>query len=159
MKHRTLTEAWNATWPKLSCFYLYLFIYFLFLFSFFFVWGGGINFVNLCFEFAFTLFSSSKRLYKSIQSLCLEFDCHQRLAFSSVTEPRIIVWMRPANLRRHQMESFPHYWPFVRGFSPVTGEFPSQRPVTRSFDAFLDLRLNKRLSKQWWSWLCETPSR
>ena len=28
-----------------------------------------------------------------------------------------------------------------------TGEFPSQRPVTRSFDAFFDLRLNKRFSK------------
>ena len=27
------------------------------------------------------------------------------------------------------------------------GEFPTQRPVTRSFDVFFDLRLNKRLSK------------
>ena len=26
------------------------------------------------------------------------------------------------------------------GNSPVTGEFPSQRPVTRSFDVFFDLR-------------------
>ena len=38
------------------------------------------------------------------------------------------------------------------------GEFPTQRPVTRSFDVFLDLRLNKRLSKQWWGWWFETPS-
>ena len=33
------------------------------------------------------------------------------------------------------------------------GEFPTQRPVTRCFDVFCDLRLNKRLSKQprgWW---------
>ena len=32
-------------------------------------------------------------------------------------------------------------------------EFPTQRPVTRSFGVFFDLRLNKRLSKQprcWW---------
>ena len=29
----------------------------------------------------------------------------------------------------------------------LTGEFPSQRPVTRSFDVFFDLCLNKRLSK------------
>ena len=29
-----------------------------------------------------------------------------------------------------------------------TGEFPSQRPVTRSFDVFFDLHLNKRLDKQ-----------
>ena len=28
------------------------------------------------------------------------------------------------------------------------GEVHSQRPVTRSFDAFFDLRLNKRLSKR-----------
>ena len=38
------------------------------------------------------------------------------------------------------------------------GEFPKQRPVTRSFDVFFDLRLNKRLSKQWWGCWFETPS-
>ena len=38
------------------------------------------------------------------------------------------------------------------------GEFPTQRPVTRSFDVFFDLHLNKRLSKQWWCWWFETPS-
>ena len=44
------------------------------------------------------------------------------------------------------------------GNSPVHGEFPAQRPVTRSFDVFLDLRLNKRLSKQSWGWWFETLS-
>ena len=39
------------------------------------------------------------------------------------------------------------------------GEFPTQRPVTRSFDVFLDLRLNKRLNKQSWGWWFETLSR
>ena len=34
------------------------------------------------------------------------------------------------------------------GNSPVTGEFPAQRPVTRSFDVFFYLDLNKRLNKQ-----------
>ena len=38
------------------------------------------------------------------------------------------------------------------------GEFPTQRPVTRSFDVYFDLRLNKRLSKQPWSWWFETLS-
>ena len=33
------------------------------------------------------------------------------------------------------------------GESIGPGEFPAQRPVTRSFDVFFDLRLNKRLSK------------
>ena len=37
-------------------------------------------------------------------------------------------------------------------------EFPTQRPVTRTFDVFFDLRLNKRLSKQPWGWWFETPS-
>ena len=38
------------------------------------------------------------------------------------------------------------------------GEFPTQRPVTRSFDVFFDLRLNKRLSKHSWGWWFETLS-
>ena len=42
--------------------------------------------------------------------------------------------------------------------SPVPGEFPTQRPVTRSFDILFDLRLNKRLSKQSWGWWLETLS-
>ena len=44
------------------------------------------------------------------------------------------------------------------GNSPVPGEFRTQRPMTRSFDVFFDLRLNKRLSKQWWGWWFETLS-
>ena len=44
------------------------------------------------------------------------------------------------------------------GNSPVSGEFPAQRPVTRSFDIFFDLRLNKRLSKQSLGWWFETLS-
>ena len=35
----------------------------------------------------------------------------------------------------------------------------TQTPVTRSFDTFFDLRLNKRLSKHSWGWRFETPSR
>ena len=34
------------------------------------------------------------------------------------------------------------------GEFPGPGEFPTQRPVTQSFDIFFDLRLNERLSKQ-----------
>ena len=43
--------------------------------------------------------------------------------------------------------------------SPVTGEFPAQRPVTRSFDDFFHLHLNEWLSKHWWDWWYKTPSR
>ena len=60
---------------------------------------------------------------------------------------------------RHQMETFSTLLALCAGKLPVTGEFPSQRTVTRSFDVFFDLRLNKRLSKQWWGWWIETPLR
>ena len=59
---------------------------------------------------------------------------------------------------RHQMETFSALLALCAGNSPVPGEFPAQRPVTRSFDVFFDLRLNKPLSKQWWGWWFETLS-
>ena len=46
------------------------------------------------------------------------------------------------------METFPALLALYAGDSPVTGEFPSQRPVTQSFDVSFDLCLNKRWSKQ-----------
>ena len=54
-------------------------------------------------------------------------------------------------------EHFPRYWPFVRGIhrSPVKSP---QRPVTRSFDVFFNLRLNNQLSKQSCGGWLETPS-
>ena len=66
--------------------------------------------------------------------------------------PRLWPW------RRHQMETFSALLAICVGNSPVTGEFPSQRPVTRSFDGFFDLRLNKRLSKRPRRRWFETPS-
>ena len=59
----------------------------------------------------------------------------------------------------HQLETFSTQLAIFAGSSPVTGEFPTQRPVTRSFDVFFDLHLNKRLSKQLWGWWFETPLR
>ena len=60
---------------------------------------------------------------------------------------------------RHQMETFSALLALCAGNSPVTDEFPAQRPVTRSFDVFFDLRLNIRMSKQQGGWWFETPSR
>ena len=60
---------------------------------------------------------------------------------------------------RHQMETLYALLALCAGNSPVTSEFPSQRPVTRSFGVFFDLRLNKRLSKQSWGRWFETPWR
>ena len=60
---------------------------------------------------------------------------------------------------RNQMETFSALLTLCAGNSPVTDEFPAQRPVTRSYDVFCDLCLNKRLSKQSWGWWFETPPR
>ena len=60
---------------------------------------------------------------------------------------------------RHQMETFSALLAICAGNSPVPGEFPTQRPVTRSFDIYFDLSPNKQLSKQLWGWWFETQSR
>ena len=59
---------------------------------------------------------------------------------------------------RHQMEIFSALLALYAGNSPVPGEFPTQRPVTRSFDVYFDLRPNRRLSKQSRGWWFETAS-
>ena len=59
---------------------------------------------------------------------------------------------------RYQMETFSALLAPCAGNSLVTGEFPAQKPVMRSFDVFFDLSLNKRLNKQSWGWWFETPS-
>ena len=58
----------------------------------------------------------------------------------------------------HQMETFSALLAICAGNSPVPGEFPTQRLVTRSFDVYFDLHPNKRLSKQSWGWWFETLS-
>ena len=56
------------------------------------------------------------------------------------------------------METFSALLSLSEGNSPATGEFPSQSPVTQSFDVFYDLHLNKRLSKRSRRRWSETPS-
>ena len=56
------------------------------------------------------------------------------------------------------METFSALLPICVGNSPVPGEFPTQRPVTRGFDVFFDPCLNKRLRKQSRGWWFETLS-
>ena len=64
--------------------------------------------------------------------------------------PRFTWW-------RHQMETFSDSLAICGGNSPATGEFPAQRPVTRSFNVFFDLRLNTWLSKLLQGWWFDTP--
>ena len=66
---------------------------------------------------------------------------------------RIMSW------RGHQMETFSVLLALCAGNSPVPDKFPTHRPVTRSFDVFFEVCLNKRLSKQSRGWWFETLSR
>ena len=59
---------------------------------------------------------------------------------------------------RHQMEPFSALLALCAGNSQGPVNSPHKGPVTRSFDVFFDLRLNKRLSKQPWGWWFKTPS-
>ena len=68
---------------------------------------------------------------------------HSRARYLSVHHDDVIRW-----------KHFPRYWPFVRA---IHRWIPAQRPETRSFDVFFDIRLNKRLSKQSWGWWFDTP--
>ena len=52
------------------------------------------------------------------------------------------LWLNTKSWWRHQIETFPRYWPFAREIHN------SQSPVTRSVSVFFDLRLNKRLCIQ-----------
>ena len=61
--------------------------------------------------------------------------------------------------RWHQMETFSALLALWEGNSPVTGEFPSQRPVTLTFGGLFALRLKKRLSEQSKRRWLETSSR
>ena len=65
----------------------------------------------------------------------------------------------PETRCRHQMETFSALLTICVGNPSVTGGFPSQRPVTRSFDVSFELCLNKWLSKQWRRRWFKTPSR
>ena len=68
-------------------------------------------------------------------------------------------WRKKSAWWRHQMETFSALLALCEGNPPVTGGFPSQRSVTRSFDDFFHLRLNKWSSKQSRRRWFETPLR
>ena len=67
-------------------------------------------------------------------------------------------WVNFYNTPHDDVIKWKHFPRYCAGNSPVPGEFAAQRPVTQSFDAFFDLRLNKRLSKQSLGWWFETLS-
>ena len=76
--------------------------------------------------------------------------CNGRSDYATVMANmgKLIIWISQNNKMWHDIVVY-----------EFIGEFPSQRPVTRSFDVFFDLRLNKRLSTQSRRRWFEMPSR
>ena len=88
----------------------------------------------------------------------IDFCCHvpQHQTKKSLKLVPLLDWCLDA-WWCHQMETFSVLLALCVGNSPGTGEFPSQRPVTWSFEVFFGLRLNEWLSKQSWGWWFEMP--
>ena len=84
--------------------------------------------------------------------LILQFMCHEHVR-DGIRTRYVYPWWR------HRMETFSALLAICATNSPLTGEFPAQRPVTRRFDVFFDLCLNEGVSKQSWGWWIETSSR
>ena len=89
--------------------------------------------------------------HKIIMSAFVQVMVYHRTVTNDNTVYRRTWW-------RHQMETFSALLAICAENSPVPGEFPAQRPMTRSFEVFFDLRLNKRLSKHSWGWWFEALS-
>ena len=95
----------------------------------------------LCYQCSHTVCRGAKINGLSLLTMHHEWNWHAIVQSSPTyvhTHDDVIKW-----------KHFPRNWPFVRGI---------HRPMTRSFDVFFDLRLNKRLSKRSWSWLFQTQS-
>ena len=103
----------------------------------------GSSFVVLCRVLVMVDLSISFRI--ASQNLEQSYNCPS-------ANQATIKYMRISSITwwRHQMETLSALLALCAGNSPVPGEFPTQRPVTRNFDVFFDLCPNKRLSKQWW---------
>ena len=92
----------------------------------------------------------------NVERLCF-LNWQPEYAVEQTVELPWCSWNITVTWWHHQMETFSALLAICAGNSPVTGEFPAQRPVARNFDVFFDLWLNNRLSTQSWGCWFETP--
>ena len=110
--------------------------------------------INSCYDYSQHHYQIGRGSPTSLHQHCAHRPWHSPLRTNrAVIAEEICTWWR------HQMETFSALLAICARNSPVPGEFPAQRPVTRSFDVCFYLRLNKRLSKQSRGWWFETQSR
>ena len=82
----------------------------------------------------------------TVKQRMIKIHFNARATFNSVCASTKTAPTIPAYLANSSQN--PHDDVIKCKYIPVTGEFPAQRPVKRSFDVFLDLRLNRRFSKR-----------
>ena len=82
-------------------------------------------------------------------SVKITYGKNNDLRFHIVVVSFIDAYMIETTWWRHQMETFSALLALCAGNSSFTGEFPTQRPATRSFEVSFDVRLNQHLSNQW----------
>ena len=88
-------------------------------------------------QFPSNVQSENKLAFFAVERLHAEYDLDMPLPGP------VITWCGEAWWR--QMKTFSVQLALCTGNLPVTGEFPSYKPVTRRFDAFADLCLKKLL--------------
>ena len=83
-----------------------------------------------------------KLIWNPLESMCKRF--HKNVA-KIMMYPNLLQMLakrRDRKLKKKRLyhddaikwKHFPRYWPFVPGIHLSPGEFPAQRPLTRSFD-------------------------
>ena len=118
--------------------------------------------INICFSFKSMNCQYNNRIHLPPKRFCC-FQCrfHNITHTGASTAGELMsddTWHRIVTMASSNGNIFHVIGPLC-GTSPVTVELPSERPMTRGFDAFFDLRLNKRLRKQSRRRWFETPSR
>ena len=98
------------------------------------------------------------RWISNVKIICLNFtEVWYKWVYRRLRDDK--PWINSNPWWRHQMDIISAILALCEGYPPVTGGFPSQRPVTRSFDVFFELRLKKkRLTKQSRRRWFETPT-
>ena len=98
-------------------------------------------------------------LHRKLSKWQLSLQPLMKISWKWHFRPCVTKWQLPLHMMTSSNGIIFRFTGLLWGEPPVTGGFPSQRPVTRSFDVFFDLRLNKRLSKQSRRRWFETQSR
>ena len=117
--------------------------------------------ISLNWDYYRCIISSEQAIEQTIQLQMFTFETHWRSWNFTVMFINTVISYLPPFL--FMMTSWLIKWNTFHVIGPLwresTGQrwFPSQRPVTRSFDVSFDVRLDKWVNKQWSCQWFETP--